>query len=103
MRGLRPAGGASAELKRVYVRPEFRGRRLGRRLTLAALRAASRLGYRRVVLDTLPKMSAAIRLYRSLGFIEIPPYWDHPVPGAIFFAKRLKSGRGPGRSGPAAP
>jgi ribosomal protein S18 acetylase RimI-like enzyme len=78
-----------AELKRVYVRPRFRGLRLGRRLTVAAIRVARRRGYRRLVLDTLPTMTAAIGLYRTLGFVAIPAYWDHPAPGALFFGLRL--------------
>jgi GNAT superfamily N-acetyltransferase len=73
------------ELKRVYLRPQFRGAGLGRRLTLAALRKARGLGYRAVVLDTLPKMTEAAAMYRSLGFRPIPAYWAHHVPGALFF------------------
>ena len=95
--GGRPVGCAAirrvrptvAEVKRVYVRPRFRGLRLGRRLTVAAIGLARRRGYHRVVLDTLPTMTAAIQLYRSLGFRTIPAYWNHPAPGALFFELRL--------------
>jgi GNAT superfamily N-acetyltransferase len=92
-----------AEVKRVYVRPRARGRGLGARLTKAILRRARRLGYSRVVLDTLPRMEPAIRLYRKLGFAEIPAYWDHPVRGALFFEYSWPppSGTGPrGRGRP---
>lgn len=78
-----------AEIKRVYVRPGARGAGVGYRLTAAALRTARRLGYRTVVLDTLPGMTAAIALYRRMGFRPIARYWEHPVADALFFAYRL--------------
>jgi ribosomal protein S18 acetylase RimI-like enzyme len=78
------------EIKRVYVRPEGRGQGIGRRLTRAALDEAKRLGYHRVVLDTLPSMGSAVALYRKMGFRPIPAYWKHPVPGALFFEYALE-------------
>lgn len=97
---LRRWGGSTAEIKRVYVATGQRGGGLGRRLTQAALRRARALGYRRVVLDTLPTMTAAVQLYRRLGFRPIAPYWDHPVAGALFFEYRFArpSGRPRGRA-----
>jgi putative acetyltransferase len=83
------------EIKRVYVRPEARGEGLGHRITRAVLNRARTLGYDRVVLDTLPKMTAAIAVYRSMGFVPIPPYWPHPVPDALFFEYRLTRPRLP--------
>jgi ribosomal protein S18 acetylase RimI-like enzyme len=86
---LRNVGPNVGELKRVYVRPQCRGAGIGRRLTRAALNRARGLGYHRVVLDTLPTMESAVRLYREMGFRTIPKYWDHPIPGALFFEYRL--------------
>jgi len=78
------------EIKRVYVRPDFRGRGLGHRITGMLLGRARSLGYQRAVLDTLPTMKSAIDLYRKMGFVPIPPYWRHPVPGALFFEYGLQ-------------
>ncbi len=83
--GLRPIGPDICEMKRLYVRPAFRGHGLGRELaTLLVARARAR-GYRRMRLDTVPTMNAAIRMYRSMGFVEIPPYRYNPIKGALFF------------------
>jgi len=87
--GLRRLEAASAEIKRLYVRPAYRGRGYGRRLAQAAIDAARGTGCERVVLDTLPKMDAAISLYRSLGFREIAPYLAQPTPGSLCFALTL--------------
>lgn len=82
---LRQIGDGISEMKRLYVRPEFRGQGLGRGLTENLLREAGEIGYRRVRLDTLPgKMDQAIAMYRALGFKNIAPYYNNPVVGAAF-------------------
>ncbi|MDQ3665158.1 MAG: GNAT family N-acetyltransferase [Acidobacteriota bacterium] len=87
---LRGLGQRACELKRLYVRPEFRGKGLGRELTQAVIDTAREIGYDRVRLDTLPgKMDRAIAMYRSLGFREIEAYCHNPVPGATFMELSL--------------
>lgn len=86
---LRPLDEDHGEIKRLFVRPRFRGLGLGRKLAEQALQAAAEAGYPCVRLDTLPSMGDAIALYRLLGFTEIAPYCRNPVPSALFFERRL--------------
>ncbi len=74
----------AAEMKRLYVRPAFRGFGLGRQLSEAILDEARRAGYSCVLLDTLDEMEAARALYEDLGFEEIPPYYHNPHAGAHY-------------------
>jgi len=81
---LRRIDDSTCEMKRLYVRAAFRGQGVGRGVAVALIEAAREIGYSRMVLDTLPSMAEAQKLYRSLGFREIPPYRHNPVPGALF-------------------
>jgi carbonic anhydrase len=94
---LRPLDGERCELKRIYVRPAHRGLGLGRTLTESLIETARALGYSRMVLDTLPSMGAAQRLYRSLGFRETAPYTVNPVPGTAFLELDLTGPTASGR------
>lgn len=88
--GVRPFDRPQAcELKRLYVRPKWRGSGVGKALALASIRFASEAGYAEMLLDSLPDMTAAIALYRSLGFKPIPPYWRSPFPGVHYFGRRI--------------
>lgn len=89
---LRAVDAERCELKRLYVRPAARGLGLGRRLTEEAIACARRLGYARMVLDTLPSMDEARALYRTLGFVETAPYRFNPVPGTSFLELELRPG-----------
>lgn len=81
----------TCEMKRLFVQAPARGHGLSRALVTALMDHARRAGYREIYLDTLPKMDRAQQLYESLGFHDIPPYYDTPIPGTRFMACPLAS------------
>ena len=87
--GIRRFDAGSAELKRMYVDPQYRGLQLGRRLLEMALGEAAGLGYTYMLLDSVSSMQSAIKLYRAFGFQEIGPYRYNPIEGAIYMGREL--------------
>lgn len=79
----------ACEMKRLYVRPAFRGLRLGRQLAEEILERAKIAGYECILLDTLDDMEAARALYEDLGFREVPPYYFNPIAGAHYLKAEL--------------
>ena len=88
--GLRRQAGGICEMKRLYVRERFRGHGYGRALAVAVIDAARQIGYERMRLDTLASMHVPRELYYSLGFVDVPPYYDNPIPGAVFLELRVR-------------
>jgi ribosomal protein S18 acetylase RimI-like enzyme len=82
---LRKLDPRTCEMKRLYVRPEFRGLGWGKALAQRLVDEAVRLGYARMVLDTLDRLEAAIGIYESLGFVQTKPYYQNPLPGVLYW------------------
>lgn len=87
---LRPLSPGICEMKRLYVRPAARGRGLGGALARAVLDEAARLGYAKMRLDTLERLSEAMRLYETLGFRRIPAYYANPLEDVVYWELDLK-------------
>jgi ribosomal protein S18 acetylase RimI-like enzyme len=94
---LRKLEQQTCEMKRLYVRPKYRGQGMGKELVLEIIARARELGYSQMRLDTRPSMQSAIALYRSLGFCEIPSYMTNPVPETLFFELDLSQSAQAGR------
>lgn len=81
---LKPFDDGRCEMKRLFVKPEYRSLHIGQALVEAAVGAARELGYRSILLDTLVPLQSAVRLYRRNGFREIPAYYDNPMDDVIY-------------------
>ncbi|MFG6332669.1 MAG: GNAT family N-acetyltransferase [Lachnospiraceae bacterium] len=88
--GLRKIDGENCEMKRLYVRPAYRGRRIGALLVERVLKDAEDIGYRYMLLDTLPFLQNAVRLYKRYGFHEIPRYNNSPMNTGIYMKRELE-------------
>ena len=80
------------EMKRLYVKPAFRGRGIGKKLVEQILRDAREIGYQAMVLETIPAFKEAIRIYQDLGFFKIPKFRDGPLSYTIFMKLNLQQG-----------
>ena len=86
---LRGLDDGSGEIKRMYVREQFRGKGVGRALVEDCVERSRAAGYTRILLDTHSTMTPARTLYESYGFTLTDPYWDHPIPGVVFYELKL--------------
>ncbi|HWL08197.1 MAG TPA: GNAT family N-acetyltransferase [Planctomicrobium sp.] len=91
---LRKLAPEICEMKRLWVRPSFRGKGLGRQLAAAVIEEAVTAGYHLMRLDTVASMSSAVSLYRQIGFYETTPYTHNPLSNALFLEKSLRDRHG---------
>ena len=91
--GVRKFDTDKAELKRMYTLPEYRGQKIGKELLNKAIQMATKLGYEQLLLDTLPEMQAAIKLYHDFGFTEGSAYRFNPFDEAIYMQLDLSPSR----------
>lgn len=82
--GLRKIDDENCEMKRLYVRPQFRGQQVGRQLVEKILGDAREIGYSHMLLDTLPFLQSAVKMYKAYGFYEIPCYNNSPMDSSIY-------------------
>jgi ribosomal protein S18 acetylase RimI-like enzyme len=87
--GLKPIDGATCEMKRMYVKPGYRGQGVGLGLAKRIMVEGKKLHYTTMRLDTLVSLQAAVGLYRRLGFREIEPYYDNPLPDVLYLECQL--------------
>ena len=96
---VRQLEGDICEMKRLFVRPAYRGTGLGRRLARRSVEKAVRLGYRSMRLDTLERLREALTLYTSMGFRRIQPYYRNPLEGVVYMELSLASSAADAGSG----
>jgi putative acetyltransferase len=77
------------EMKRLYVRPKFRGQGIGEELIKILLKEAAKKGYKKMVLDTLERLQSAIRLYTKYGFVNTSAYYENPLDNVVYMEKDL--------------
>ena len=88
---VRPINESTCEMKRLYVKPQFQGLKAGRLLAEQIIYQAKALGYQKMQLDTLERLQAALKLYESLGFKRINPYYENPLDEVVYLELDLNN------------
>jgi len=88
--GLRKIDDENCEMKRLYVKPEFRGKQIASRLVQRIIEDAKEIGYKNMLLDTFPFLESAIAMYKNCGFVEIESYNNSPMEGLIYLQLELR-------------